>query len=85
MAARANYAGAVTNLQKAVQLSEGKDWKPLDMLAHAYNKAGRFAEAEQSEKKALELVVAQRDAELEKTLRQNLKQYEQQAGQARGR
>jgi Flp pilus assembly protein TadD len=85
MGLRGNLAGAVANLQRAVELTQGKDWKSLDMLAHAYNKAGRFAEAEQSEKKALELVVAQRDAELEKTLRQNLKQYEQQAGQARGR
>jgi Flp pilus assembly protein TadD len=85
MAARENYTGAVIHLQKAVELSEGKDWKALDMLAHAYNKAGLFAEAEQSEKKALDLGVAQHDQELEKTLRQNLKQYEQQAGQARGR
>ena len=57
---------------KAVELSEGKDWKALDMLAHAYNSAGRFSEAEQSERKALELVVAQHDQNLEKNLRENL-------------
>jgi Flp pilus assembly protein TadD len=84
MGSSGNYAGAVTNLQKAVELSSGKDWKPLDMLAHAYYTLGRFAEAEQSEKKALELVVAQHDPELEKTLRENLKQYEQQDGKVNG-
>jgi Flp pilus assembly protein TadD len=84
MASRENYAGAVTNLQKAVELSDAKDWKPLDMLAHAYSKVGRFAEAEESEKKALELVAGQLDQELEKNMRENLKQYEQQGGKTQG-
>ena len=84
LGSKGKYAEAVTNLQKAVELSEGKDWKPLDMLAHAYNSAGRFSEAEQSERKALELVVAQHDQNLEKNLRENLKQYEQQDGKGHG-
>jgi hypothetical protein len=54
------------------------------MLAHAYSKVGRFAEAEESEKKALELVAGQLDQELEKNMRENLKQYEQQGGKTQG-
>ncbi len=55
------------------------------MLAHAYSKTGRFAEAMKSERQALDLVVREHDQEVEKNLRENLKLYEQQAGNAHTR
>jgi Flp pilus assembly protein TadD len=85
LASRGNIAGAITNLEKAVELSQAKDWKSLDMLAHAYNKAGHFAEAVKSEKQALDLVVQQQDQELQKTLRDNLEVYQRDAASSHSR
>ena len=50
-----NVVGASTEFQKAVDLSGGKDWRALDMLATAYNKMGRSADAVQTERLAIEL------------------------------
>jgi tetratricopeptide (TPR) repeat protein len=40
-----NGATAVRHAQRAVQLTDGKDWRLLDTLAAAYAESGRFADA----------------------------------------
>jgi Flp pilus assembly protein TadD len=76
MGLRGNYAGAVEALQKAVELSEGKDWRCLAALAYAYDKTGHSDEAIQSAQRALDLAVQEHDEELEKGLRGDLERYE---------
>jgi Flp pilus assembly protein TadD len=61
--------------EKAVELSEGKEWRCLDMLASAYNQVGRSADAIQSEQRAIQLAIQQHDERLEKYLRGNLEHY----------
>jgi Flp pilus assembly protein TadD len=75
MGLRGDLAAAVAAFQKAVELSEGKDWRCLDMLATAYSKIGRSADAIQSENQALDLALQQNDERLEKRLRANLERY----------
>ena len=71
-----NVAGALAEFQKAVDLSNGKDWRALDMLATAYDKAGRSADAVQTERLAIELAREQQNLELEKHLQSNLQRFE---------
>lgn len=80
-----DYAEALAAFQKAVELSEGKDWRCLDMQAKAYDKMGRVAEAIASERQALDLALQQGNPQLVKGLRENLERYEQEnaAGQAK--
>jgi Flp pilus assembly protein TadD len=68
--------GAVNQFQKAVELSGGKDWRSLDMLATAYEKMGRPADAAQTERQALDVAAGQNDEALEKRLRGNLERFE---------
>jgi Flp pilus assembly protein TadD len=82
MGLRGDFAGAVPVFQKAVKLSEGKDWRCLDMLAKVYDKVGRSAEAVESERLALDLVLQQHDEQLEKNLRDNLERYERDSAKA---
>jgi Flp pilus assembly protein TadD len=79
IALRGDFAGAVPQFQKAVELSDGKEWRCLDMLASAYNVLGRSSEAVQTEQRALDLAVQQNDQQLENHLRDNLAHYEQDA------
>ena len=82
MGLRGDYAGAVAAFQKAVELSEGKDWQCLAALADAYNKTGRSAEAIQSAHQALDLALQQHDEQLEKKLRADLERYERDRAKA---
>jgi Flp pilus assembly protein TadD len=82
MGLRGDFAGSVAAFQKVVELTEGKDWQYLDMLAHAYSKSGRSAEAIQSERQALDLAIQQHDEQLEKKLRGNLERYEHDGARA---
>ncbi|HZD33031.1 MAG TPA: tetratricopeptide repeat protein, partial [Candidatus Angelobacter sp.] len=68
--------GALANFQKAVELSGGKDWRALDMLAIAYDKSGRPTDAIQTEQQAIDLAVQQHNQQLETTLRGNLQRFE---------
>ena len=78
-----NVSGALTEFQKAVELSGGKDWRALDMLATAYDKAGRPADAIQAESQAIELVRSQHDQELERRLQSNLERYQREGAAVR--
>jgi Flp pilus assembly protein TadD len=67
---------AVPVFQKAVELSDAKDWRCLDMLASAYSQLGRSAQAVDAEQQALNLAIEHHDEALEKYLRTNLEHYE---------
>lgn len=71
-----NVAGALTEFQKAVELSQGKDWRALDMLAKAYAKNGQASDAIRTEKQAIEQARQQQDEEAEKYLEANLERFE---------
>jgi Flp pilus assembly protein TadD len=72
----------VAVFQKAVELSEGKDWRCLAALASEYDKTGRSAEAVQSAQQALDLAVQEHDEQLAKNLRRDLERYERDGAKA---
>lgn len=84
-ASRGDFTATVATLEKAVALSDGRDWRCLDMLANAYEKVGRSAEAVQSEQRAVDLAAQQHDAELEKHLRGSLQQFQEDVARAQGK
>ena len=73
---RGDFAGAVAPLQKAVELSAGKNWQSLSELANTYDHLGRFSEAVESERRALDLAVQGHDDKLAEKLRADLDRYE---------
>ena len=64
-----NGAEAVTLAQRAVQLSGGREPAVLGTLAAAYAEAGRFPEAVQTARKALDLAVQQNNQSAAKSIR----------------
>ena len=76
---RKDFAGSVAALEKAVELSEGKDARCLAALADAYDKSGRFAEALQSARQALDLATQEHDEQTIRTLRSDLARYQRDA------
>jgi len=72
---RGDVAGAVEAYQKAVELTEGKDWRLLDLLAQAYEKSARYSDAVKAGQRALDLAVQERDAEAPPRLKTNLDRY----------
>ncbi len=79
---RGDLAGAVEAFQKSVELSEGKDARCLAALADAYDKAGRFPEAIQSARQAVDLAVQEHDQQLEQGLRHALERYQREGAKA---
>jgi Flp pilus assembly protein TadD len=73
---RGDFTGAVAPLQKAVELSQGKNWQCLSELANAYDHTGRSTEAIESERQALDLAVQQHDDKLVEKLRADLARYQ---------
>ncbi len=71
-----NGPRAVALAQQAERLSEGKDPALLGTLAAACAEAGRFADAVQTARRALDLAVAQTNASQAETLRTQLRRYE---------
>ncbi len=67
---------SVAAFEKAVVLSEGKDWRCLDLLARAYSKANRNRDAAGAERRALAIVQQLHNEALERRLRTNLERYE---------
>jgi Flp pilus assembly protein TadD len=62
--------------QQAVQLSGGKSPEILDTLAAAYAEAGRFPEAVETDRQALDLSIAQNNKPLAEAIQTRLKLYE---------
>ena len=73
---RGDLAGAVETFQKSVELSRGKDVRCLAALADAYDKAGRFPDAIQAARQAVDLAVQKNDQQREQDLRHALERYE---------
>lgn len=76
---RGDADGAVAVFRKAVELTGGRSWQPLAALAEACGKAGRFAEAARAARQALDLALQEHNAQLERSLREAVEQYEREA------
>jgi Flp pilus assembly protein TadD len=73
---RGDLAGAVATFQKSVELSQGKDARCLGALADAYDKTGRFLEAIEAARQAIDLAVHNHDQAREQRLRNALDRYQ---------
>ena len=73
---RGDFAGAVAPFEKAVELSGGKNWQCLSELAKTYDRLGRFSEAAESERQALDIAVQGHDDKLAEKLRADLDRYQ---------
>ena len=71
-----NGAEAISLAERAAQISGGQDPAILDALAAAYAEAGRFSDAVQTAKRALNLAIQQNQQELAQALRSALSLYE---------
>jgi Flp pilus assembly protein TadD len=71
-----NGAEAVKSAERALHLSNGQEPTILDTLAAAYAEAGRFPEAVQTARKALDLVNRQNNESLAEGLKARLRLYE---------
>jgi Flp pilus assembly protein TadD len=74
-----NAEEAVRLAERAVQLSGGQDPGYLDTLAMAYANAGRFPEASETARRALDLATQQNQSQLVEELNARIRLY--QAGQ----
>ncbi|HTY86448.1 MAG TPA: tetratricopeptide repeat protein [Candidatus Acidoferrum sp.] len=71
-----NGSNAVALAQKAVQLSGGESPQLLDTLAAAYAEAGRFAEAVETARRALNLPATRNNPALAEAVQNRLKLYD---------
>jgi Flp pilus assembly protein TadD len=69
-------AAAVQLAQKAAQLAGGEDPTTLRTLAAAYAEAGRYAQAVETARRAMQLANARNDLAMAGTLEQELALYE---------
>jgi Flp pilus assembly protein TadD len=79
---KGDFAAAVAPLEKAVELSQGKNARFLSELAEAYDKTGRPAEAVKAAQQALDLAIEQHNEQMEKQLRDALDGYRSDAARA---
>ena len=76
LAARHSFAEAIPQFEKAVELSGGQEPQSLVMLAAMYSEVGRFPDAAQTARRALDLAVRENDDTLAQTLRDRIADYE---------
>ncbi len=79
-AARGNFGLAVTQFEKAVDISKGREPLSLEMLAAMYSETGRPADAIRIVRRALEIATAQNDGDSVQRLNGKLARYQVQAG-----
>ncbi len=79
LAASQRLAEAIPHFEKAVSLSGGGELSSLEFLASLYADVGRFAEAAQVARRALEVAGEQHDSSKVAVLRARLAFYEQQS------
>ena len=72
-------------LQKAVELSHGKNSRFLSELAKTYSLTGQFAEAVRSAQQALDVAEQAHDEESARNLREALENYERDGAKAEPR
>lgn len=80
LAAKGRFQEAIPHLEKAVGLSGAREPRILDMLANVCAEVGRYAQAVQAARRALDLATRQNDRELAEDLRARLAVYEAKAG-----
>lgn len=80
LAARGRFAEAVPQFEAAVKLSGGQEPQSLDMLAAMYSEVGRFADAIQAARRALDLAAAQNNDAMAEALRARIAQYSARLG-----
>ena len=71
-----NGAAAVELARRAAELTDGRDPMILDTLAAAYAEAGRFSEAVQTARKALELAAEQNHPAVVESIRAKIPLYQ---------
>jgi len=76
---RGDRVGAVKALERAAELSEGRDWRCLAALAEAYDKMGRSADAVASGRRALGLLNQAQDEQAAAKVRGDLEKYERES------
>ena len=79
LAARGRFADATPQFEQAVTLSNGQEPQSLEMLAAMYSEAGRFREAAEVARRALELAVRQNNTGEAQALRARIESYEARA------
>ena len=79
LAAGQRLADAIPHFEKAVSLSGGREMSSLEFLASLYADVGRFAEAAQVARRALEMATQQRDTGKMEVFRARLNFYEEQS------
>ncbi len=79
LAAGHRLADAIPHFEKAVSLSGGLEMSSLEFLASLYADVGRFAEAAQVARRALEVATQQRDTNKMEVFRARLNFYEEQS------
>ena len=77
LAQAGRFADAISQLQKSIEISGGRDWQCYDMLGTVYSKMGRPDDAIQAGRRALDLALAGQDGELVRNLRAKLAGYQQ--------
>lgn len=75
-AAMRNGAEALSLARRAADLPEGSDPAVLDVLAAAYAESGRFREAAETGRRALELATQQKKAALSQVLKARIALYD---------
>jgi Flp pilus assembly protein TadD len=73
------FAEAVSPLEKADDLSRGRDWRSLAELAKVYDKTGRPADALQAIRRALDAATSQNNEPAAKALQDLLDRYQRQS------
>jgi Flp pilus assembly protein TadD len=76
-----DFSKAIASLKAAVTMSGGKDWRFLAVLAGAYDKSGRPADAVETAQQALDVAVAQHDDQAAAQLRGALEHFQQETAQ----
>jgi len=72
---RGDLTKAVDSLETAANMSAGKDWRLLAVLAGAYDRSGRPSDAARTMQQALDVAVAQHEDEAAAKLRSALAHY----------
>lgn len=76
LAARGRYAEALVHFQKAVELSQANEPMSLDMFAAMLSEVGRYEDAAQAARRALEVALATNNQPMIQSFRAKLARYE---------
>jgi tetratricopeptide (TPR) repeat protein len=79
LAARGRFGDAIPQFEAAVRLSAGQEPQSLDMLAAMYSETGRFPEAIEAARRALDLAVRDSNYAMAQSLRARIAEYESRA------